>query len=623
MSFSVNLKILTIPIIQNYSIMKKITRILFLMTVNVFFFIQLSHAETNEWAKSFGGEDDDQPYATAIDGNGNLFVLTQFKAQCDFDPHAYKTANITPISMLSSVAVSKYDANGNFLWVKSFSANSKNGGTVYGGTMVLDKAGNVFFGGNFSGVTDFNPDPVAVANLTPEAITPAITITDPTSGNLINKPGTYDASQDAYVCKLDNDGKFVWVKQFRGDFSQDILEISADEASNVFISCDASGLLGIQTDFNPDPTATALLTNTSNESQYIVKLNAEGNYVWAKQLQGTGDRYCYGIKTDTDGNLYLGGHFIDKIYPDPSNTATYHTAPSSTTDLFFIKWDANGNYVWSKSFGGTSYDVFGSLEIEPATNSIYISGDFYGTVDFNMSPSNKKTLSTTGNNDGFLAKYDAAGNCEWAKQFGGAGQDKVQSISLDALGNVFIGGKFEKTANFDAGASNVSFTSAGNGDAFIAKLDNQGNFKWAKQIGGLGWDWPGGLSAIGDGNVFAAGVFTFEASIGFTGEPLTAVGGREAWMFKSSLTTDIKDTKLEANISIYPNPTQGETVINLNKEFSEMTVTVRNLLGAVVSSNNFHNVSKINLNLQGESGFYLLELKDGNGRSKTMKVVKE
>ena len=214
--------------------MKKITRTLFLMAVNVLFFIQLSHAGTAEWAKSFGGLDDDQPYATAVDGNGNLFVLTQFKALCDFDPHAYKTANITPISMLSSVAVSKYDANGNFLWVKSFSANSKNGGTVYAGTMVLDKAGNVYLGGNFSGITDFNPDLVAVANLTPEAITPAVMVPDPTTGNLVLKSGTFDASSDAYVCKLDNDGKFVWVKQFRGDFSQDILEIPSE--------CWASGL---------------------------------------------------------------------------------------------------------------------------------------------------------------------------------------------------------------------------------------------------------------------------------------------------------------------------------------------------------------------------------------------
>ena len=94
-------------------------------------------------------------------------------------------------------------------------------------------------------------------------------------------------------------------------------------------------------------------------------------------------------------------------------------------------------------------------------------------------------------------------------------------------------------------------------------------------------------------------------------------------MFKSSFTTALKDTKLDANISIFPNPTLGQTVINLNKEFSEMTVTVRNLLGAVISSNNYHDVSKINLNLQGESGLYLVDLKDSKGKLQTLKVVKK
>jgi hypothetical protein len=257
--------------------MKKSVKSLFAMAIIAIISLQMVQAVPVEWVKNFGGLDDDQPYATAVDANGNIFILTLYKNECDFDPHAYKTAKVSPTSLLPSVAVSKYDANGNFLWVKSFSANSKNGGTVYAGTMVLDKAGNIYFGGNFSGITDFNPDPVAVANLTPEAITPAVMVPDPTTGNLVLKSGTFDASSDAYVCKLDNDGKFVWVKQFRGDINQDILEISVDEASNVFISTNAYGSTGIQTDFNPDPTATALLTNTSNSSQYIAKLDVDGN----------------------------------------------------------------------------------------------------------------------------------------------------------------------------------------------------------------------------------------------------------------------------------------------------------------------------------------------------------
>ncbi|MDD2799640.1 MAG: SBBP repeat-containing protein [Bacteroidales bacterium] len=600
--------------------MKTIAKLTNLFVAVMLLSSTIATATTTEWAKSFGGDDNDQPYATAVDANGNLFVLTKYNTTCDFDPNPYKTVNVTPTSLLPSVALSKYDANGTFLWVKSFSANVKYSGSVLSGTMVVDKAGNVYFGGEFSGTTDFNPDPVGVANLTPEAITPAIYVgSNP-------KAGTYEAFHDAFVCKLDNNGNFVWVKQFRGDLNQEVLEISVDDANNVFIASDASGQTSIQTDFNPDPTATAILTNTSNESLFITKLDANGNYLWTKQLQGSSDRYCYGIKTDKDGNIYLGGHFLGTIYPDPSSKAvslvTYNNNPTGTTDLFFIKWDAFGNYVWSKSFGGTGYDVFGNLDIDPTTNSIYITGEFGGVADFNMNPSNAKTLTSFGGSDGFLAKYDAAGNCEWVKQVGGSSQDKIDAVSLDALGNLFIGGYFSQTVNFDPSATNITFTSAGNYDAFIAKLDNNGNFKWVKQIGSMGNDWTGGLSATGDGNVFASGSFTFDASISNSSVTLTAINGYDTWLYKSSATTDIKELKFDASISVYPNPTFGKATVNLNKEYSHMQVTIRNIIGGEVLTSEYNDVSSINLNLPKQSGVYLVDLKNEKGHLQTLKVVK-
>jgi hypothetical protein len=181
---------------------------------------------------------------------------------------------------------------------------------------------------------------------------------------------------------------------------------------------------------------------------------------------------------------------------------------------------------------------------------------------------------------------------------------------------------FSEVADMDPEAAVVNFTSAGNYDAYINKFDKDGSLIWAKQIGSMGSDWGNSVTALGDGNVFASGTFAFTAEVGLTGDPLESVGGYDTWLFKSSLTTDIKNTKLEFNISVYPNPTQGQTVINLNKVFSEMTVTVRNLLGAEISSNNYHNVSRIDLNLLGESGLYLVELKNEKGQINTLKVLK-
>jgi hypothetical protein len=503
------------------------------------------------------------------------------------------------------VAVSKYDANGVFKWVKSFSANEQNDGFVYANAMVLDKAGNVYFGGSFTTKTDFNPDPVAVANLTPQAVT------------------TFDASSDGYICKLDNNGNFVWVKQILGDLNQEVLQLCVDDASNnIYISSISSGLSGIQTDFDPDPTATNILINTSNESQYITKLDIDGKFVWAKQIQGTDDRYSYGLKTDKSGNIYIGGHYMGTIYPNPTNKSTSMTA-TSLHDFFFIKWDAAGNYIWSKSFGDTGYDVFGAMDIDQASGSVYISGQFSGSVDFNAKSTPAKTLVSDGGDwDGFLAKYDGIGNCLWVKRIGGSGSDNIGSLSVDGLGNLFAGGMFSNTANFDPTGNNKTLTSAGNYDAFVMKFDTLGNFNWVKHIGGMGNDWTAGIAATSDGNVFATGGFTFDASIGFTGVPLTAVNGYDVWMFKSGTTTDIENKFFKANISLYPNPTHGEIWIDLHQSFSHLSVIVRNILGSVVSISNYQDVSKINLNLHGECGLYFVELQNNDGNINTLKILK-
>ena len=583
---------------------------LFAVAIFITISFQTVQASSTEWVKSFGGNNDDQPYATAVDANGNLFVLTKYLETCDFDPNPNKTANETPTSLSRSVAVSKYDANGVFKWVKSFSANSVGGGAVYAQSMVLDKAGNIYFAGNFSGITDFNPDPVAVANLTPQPV------------NLTN-PDYASGNEDGYVCKLDNNGNFVWVKQILGDINQEVLQLCVDDASNIYISSISSGSNGIQTDFDPDPTATNILTNTSNESQYITKLDVDGKFVWAKQIQGTDDRYSYGLKTDKSGNIYIGGHYIGTIYPNPTNKSTSMTA-KSLHDIFFIKWDAAGNYIWSKSFGDTGYDVFGAMDIDQVSGSVYISGQFSGSVDFNAKSAPAKTLVADGGNwDGFFAKYDGSGNCLWAKRIGGTGSDNVGALSVDGLGNLFVGGMFQNTANFDAGASNLSLTSAGNYDGFIMKLDTLGSFKWVKQIGGLGNDWAVGVAATGDGNIFAAGGFTFDAAVSDNTTTLTAVNGYDAWMYKSSATTAINELKQDSKISIYPNPTSGKAVVNLNKEYQSVSVIIRSATGSEFSTRNYQDVSKIDLDFPAAKGLYFVELRGKNNVIQNFKVVRK
>src|SRR5204862_5881892 len=107
-------------------------------------------------------------------------------------------------------------------------------------------------------------------------------------------------------------------------------------------------------------------------------------------------------------------------------------------------------------------------------------GYFYGTATFGTF-----NITSTGAQDIFIAKYNNAGACLWAKKAGGTSADLGNGITVDNLGNVIITGEFAGTATFGS----TSLTSAsGSVDVFTTKLDGNGNFLWAKKGGGIHYD---------------------------------------------------------------------------------------------------------------------------------------
>src|SRR6185437_10093830 len=95
----------------------------------------------------------------------------------------------------------------------------------------------------------------------------------------------------------------------------------------------------------------------------------------------------------------------------------------------------------------------------------------------------------------------------WAKQMGGHTGDYAVSVAVDNQGNVYSTGVFSDTADFNPGVGVYNFISKGQGDMFIQKVDANGNFLWAKQMGGIDNDWSYGISIDADKNVYTTGVF--------------------------------------------------------------------------------------------------------------------
>ena len=253
-----------------------------------------------------------------------------------------------------------------------------------------------------------------------------------------------------------------WAKSMGGAYNVYAISIALDGSGNVYTTGSFEGTV----DFNPGAGFYNLTSGI--KSIFISKLDAFGNFVWAKAMGAvSGDGQSRSISLDASGNVYTTGSFMGTVDFDPG-AGVANLTPSGIYDIFISKLDASGNFVWAKAMGGTgSESVGGSIALDGSGN-VYTAGSFLGTVDFDPG-AGLANLTSAGYGDIFISKLDASGNFVWANAMGGSGGEESYSIALDGSGNVYATGVFSDTADFDPGAGVANLTSAGGLDIFVAK----------------------------------------------------------------------------------------------------------------------------------------------------------
>lgn len=233
-----------------------------------------------------------------------------------------------------------------------------------------------------------------------------------------------------------------------------------DSSGNVY----TTGLFTGTADLDPG-TGIANLIGTVGDSTFVSKLDASGNFIWAKGIGGTSN----GISVDGSGNVYITGSFLSTTDFDPG-TGTTSLTSAGGRDIFISKLDAGGNFAWAKRIGGSLDDQATGISVDSSGN-IVTTGVFTGTVDFDPG-TDTTNLVGTGGNDIFVSKLDTNGNSVWAKRLGGTGDDQAAGISVDSSGNVYTTGFFDRTADFDPGAGTMNLTIVGlSSDVFVSKLE--------------------------------------------------------------------------------------------------------------------------------------------------------
>ncbi len=483
----------------------------------------LSFSQAYKWAKSIGSAGDDIGYSITTDAFSNVYITGSFAGTADFDP-GVGTQTLTSVGG-SDIFFAKYNSNGNYLWAKSIGSSGDDIG--YG--ITTDAFGNFAITGNFRGTADF----------------------DPGSGSqiLTNTNSTTNTNFNIFFAKYDSNGSYIWAKSigFIGYGGGESNSIDADASGNIYITGSFNTVGTGTADFDPG-VGTQTLTSVGGSDIFFAKYNSNGNYLWAKSIGSIKEDAGRSITTDTSGNVYITGSYGNTDVPftsaitadfDPG-LGTQNLTSIGYADIFFAKYDSNGNYIWAKSIGSTSNNEVGNSITLDVTGNVYITGSFRNVADFDPGGGTQNLTTNSGYNEIFFGKYDSNGNYIWAKKLDGGGNSYGNNITTDAAGNIYITGGFGSVGfatqgyvDFDPGVGMQILTSNAQ-DIFFAKYDNNGGYLWAKSIGSSSVDLGNSIANDAAGNVYITGSFRNAADFdpGVGTQNLTSLGSKDIFFAK-------------------------------------------------------------------------------------------
>ena len=235
------------------------------------------------------------------------------------------------------------------------------------------------------------------------------------------------------------------------------------------------------------------------------------NILWAKKMGGIGNEGSISITCDNKGNVYTSGTFTGTADFNP-NAGLYNLTSLGFQDIFISKLDANGSFVWAKSYG-SKWEDWGCVSIKVnSLGNIAICGYFKDTISFDTKEGQKTFVSSTGigGYDTFIAILDSNGNMNWVRQFKSFSYPPDNPIAIDEEDNFYLTGNFRTLLDCDPSDSTYYLSPPKGGNAFILKLNANGEFKWAKNFGGYGSAYAASVQGVGIdkmGNVITVGKF--------------------------------------------------------------------------------------------------------------------
>jgi len=249
-----------------------------------------------------------------------------------------------------------------------------------------------------------------------------------------------NGSSDVWLIKTDSEGNEDWNQTFGGDLG--------DWGRSVQQTIDGGYIITGDTNYG---------------DVWLIKTDSNGDEEWNQTFGGESSDYGSSVQQTTDG-----GYII---------TGTTESFGNGESDVWLIKTDSAGDSLWTKTFGGISYEHGSSIQQD--TDGGYIITGW--TASFG-----------NGNGDVWLIKTDSQGSEEWNQTYGGSYTDRGYSVQQTTDGGYIITGRTESFGN-------------GRSDVWLIKTDSQGNEEWNQTYGGSDWDYGYSVQQTTDGGFIITG----------------------------------------------------------------------------------------------------------------------
>jgi hypothetical protein len=365
-------------------------------------------------SKRFGDAQDQSAQAVALDGAGNIFLGGIFQGSIDFGGAAFTLASAGN----TDVFLAKLDATGAPLWAKGF--GDLNQQTLHARGLAVDAAGDAVLSGSYQGSIDFGGGPLTSAG-----------------GN------------DVFLAKLDPSGGQLWAKSFGDGATQLSRGVALGPGGVVAIT----GVFQGSIDFGGGP-----LTSAGGKDVFVAVFDAAGGPLWSKGYGDALDQDGLALAFDGAGDLYVTGSFMGTI----GFGGTPLVAVGASTNVFLAKLGPMGAHLLSRRYGDGAPPGGNARSVAvDGLGGVALGGDFAGSIDFGGG-----ALVSAGSTDVFVTRLDPTWSPIFAQRFGNGTLQTGNAVAVDASHDVLLGGWFGGTITFGT----QLLTSAGNSDAFVAKL---------------------------------------------------------------------------------------------------------------------------------------------------------